>query len=151
MMREREGAEIGDTHSRMIPVDALVIFGVTGDLVQKMIFSALYANDLRTFKVLKEVLDSAWSPSWPIKPTGKLYRLIAQSFSGLSLVKPVDYPQHSLKRTVSWTFSFPPASFTFAALNTDIFRLALNIAQALAQQVVYIENTPFLVQIAKDL
>ncbi|MDA8152963.1 MAG: glucose-6-phosphate dehydrogenase, partial [Acidithiobacillus sp.] len=30
-------------HSRTTPADALVIFGVTGDLVHKMIFPALYA------------------------------------------------------------------------------------------------------------
>jgi putative hydrolase of the HAD superfamily len=33
----------------------------------------------------------------------------------------------------------------------DIFRLALDIAQAPARQVVYIENTPMFVQIAEDL
>ncbi|BBP02331.1 glucose-6-phosphate dehydrogenase [Sulfuriferula nivalis] len=31
------------SHSRMAPADALVIFGVTGDLAHKMIFPALYA------------------------------------------------------------------------------------------------------------
>ncbi len=31
------------THNRMAPADALVIFGVTGDLAHKMIFPALYA------------------------------------------------------------------------------------------------------------
>jgi putative hydrolase of the HAD superfamily len=35
--------------------------------------------------------------------------------------------------------------------DTDIFRLALNIAQAQARQVVYIENTPMFVQIAEGL
>ena len=34
---------------------------------------------------------------------------------------------------------------------TDIFRLALDIAQAPARQVVYIENTPMFVQIAEGL
>jgi len=33
----------------------------------------------------------------------------------------------------------------------DIFRLALDVAQVQAQQVVYIENTPMFVQIAEDL
>lgn len=31
------------THSSTTPADALVIFGVTGDLAHKMIFPALYA------------------------------------------------------------------------------------------------------------
>jgi putative hydrolase of the HAD superfamily len=35
--------------------------------------------------------------------------------------------------------------------DTDIFRLALDIAQAPAEQVVYIENTPMFVQIAEGL
>ena len=35
--------------------------------------------------------------------------------------------------------------------DADIFRLALDIAQAPARQVVYIENTPMFVQIAEDL
>ena len=34
---------MGDTESRKLPADALVIFGVTGDLAHKMIFPALYA------------------------------------------------------------------------------------------------------------
>ena len=35
--------KIGGAHSRDVPADALVIFGVTGDLARKMIFPALYA------------------------------------------------------------------------------------------------------------
>ena len=35
--------------------------------------------------------------------------------------------------------------------DADIFRLALDIAQAPARQVVYIENTPMFVQVAEDL
>jgi putative hydrolase of the HAD superfamily len=35
--------------------------------------------------------------------------------------------------------------------DADIFRLALDISQAPAQQVVYIENTPMFVQIAEGL
>jgi putative hydrolase of the HAD superfamily len=36
-------------------------------------------------------------------------------------------------------------------LDADIFRLALDIAQASARQVVYIENTPMFVRIAEGL
>jgi putative hydrolase of the HAD superfamily len=35
--------------------------------------------------------------------------------------------------------------------DADIFRLALDIAQAPARQIVYIENTPMFVQVAEDL
>lgn len=34
---------MSNTHSRTPPADALVIFGVTGDLARKKIFPALYA------------------------------------------------------------------------------------------------------------
>src|SRR5450759_719982 len=44
MMRRKRNAEMGNTHnSRTTSADALVIFGVTGDLAHKMIFPALYA------------------------------------------------------------------------------------------------------------
>jgi len=39
----------------------------------------------------------------------------------------------------------------FRKPDADIFRLALDIAQAPARQVLYIENTPMFVQIAEDL
>jgi len=42
-MTRIQNAEMGYTHSRTTPADALVIFGVTGDLAHKMIFPALYA------------------------------------------------------------------------------------------------------------
>lgn len=42
-MRRKAGAEMDYKHSRTVPADALVIFGVTGDLAHKMIFPALYA------------------------------------------------------------------------------------------------------------
>jgi glucose-6-phosphate 1-dehydrogenase len=43
MTRRKAGDEMGSKHSRTTPADALVIFGVTGDLAHKMIFPALYA------------------------------------------------------------------------------------------------------------
>lgn len=42
-MKKNKHAEIASTHSRLTAADALVIFGVTGDLAHKMIFPALYA------------------------------------------------------------------------------------------------------------
>jgi putative hydrolase of the HAD superfamily len=35
--------------------------------------------------------------------------------------------------------------------DADIFRLALDISQALARQVIYVENTPMFVQVAEGL
>jgi glucose-6-phosphate 1-dehydrogenase len=43
MTRRKTGDEMSSKHSRTTPADALVIFGVTGDLAHKMIFPALYA------------------------------------------------------------------------------------------------------------
>jgi glucose-6-phosphate 1-dehydrogenase len=50
------------THARMMPADALVIFGVTGDLVYKMIFPALYAMARRG--VLNVPVIGVAAPKW---------------------------------------------------------------------------------------
>src|SRR6202023_2988332 len=42
-MRAQKGAEVRNTTGGAAPSDALVLFGVTGDLAHKMIFPALYA------------------------------------------------------------------------------------------------------------
>ncbi len=42
-MKKRASPEVASVVNRRMPADALVIFGVTGDLVHKMIFPALYA------------------------------------------------------------------------------------------------------------
>jgi hypothetical protein len=41
--RRDEGVEVGKTNGDAVRSDALVLFGVTGDLAHKMIFPALYA------------------------------------------------------------------------------------------------------------
>jgi glucose-6-phosphate 1-dehydrogenase len=50
------------TQNRMTPADALVIFGVTGDLAHKMIFSALYAMARRG--VLNVPVVGVAAPKW---------------------------------------------------------------------------------------
>ena len=50
-----------------------------------------------------------------------------------------------------WIRLFPPALSTSASPTRSIFRLALDIAQAPARQVVYIENIPMFVQVAEGL
>jgi glucose-6-phosphate 1-dehydrogenase len=54
---------MGNTHSRTTPADALVVFGVSGDLAHKMIFPALYAMAKRgALKVpVIGVASSKWS------------------------------------------------------------------------------------------
>jgi glucose-6-phosphate 1-dehydrogenase len=43
---------MGDTTCSAAPSDALVLFGVTGDLAHKMIFPALYAMVWRRYSAL---------------------------------------------------------------------------------------------------
>jgi glucose-6-phosphate 1-dehydrogenase len=47
MLSKKRNTEMRNTTCRSTPADALVIFGVTGDLAQKMIFPALYAMTKR--------------------------------------------------------------------------------------------------------
>ena len=53
-MRKKSNAEMGNTRNRMTPADALVIFGVTGDLAHKMIFPALYAMARRAYELYEQ-------------------------------------------------------------------------------------------------
>ncbi len=62
MMRSKRGAEMDSTHSRTTSADALVIFGVTGDLAHKMIFPALYAMARRG--VLNVPVVGVAAPKW---------------------------------------------------------------------------------------
>ena len=58
-----------NTHIRMRPADALVIFGVTGDLAHKMIFPALYA--MVRHGVLKVPVVGVAAPQWSLKQLRK--------------------------------------------------------------------------------
>jgi glucose-6-phosphate 1-dehydrogenase len=53
---------MGNRHNRLTPADALVIFGVTGDLAHKMIFPALYAMARRG--VLNVPVVGVAAPKW---------------------------------------------------------------------------------------
>ena len=53
-----------NTRNRMTPADALVIFGVTGDLAHKMIFPALYAMARRG--VLNVPVVGVAAPKWSL-------------------------------------------------------------------------------------
>ena len=55
---------MGDPDLGATPADALVIFGVTGDLAHKMIFPALYAMARRG--VLKVPVVGVASPKWSL-------------------------------------------------------------------------------------
>ena len=55
---------MGNTHSRKTSADALVIFGVTGDLAHKMIFPALYAMAKRG--ILKVPVVGVASSKWSL-------------------------------------------------------------------------------------
>ena len=60
---------MGNTHNRLTPADALVIFGVTGDLAHKMIFPALYAMSRRG--VLKVPVVGVAAPKWSLEQLRK--------------------------------------------------------------------------------
>jgi glucose-6-phosphate 1-dehydrogenase len=60
----RRIAEMNTTPDRMMPADALVIFGATGDLAHKMIFPALYAMARR--KVLDVPVVGVASSKWSL-------------------------------------------------------------------------------------
>src|SRR5512140_334287 len=65
----RRGAEMANTHSRTTSADALVIIGVTGDLVHKMIFPALYAMAKRG--VLNVPVVGVASSKWSLAQVRK--------------------------------------------------------------------------------
>ncbi|EIC30082.1 MULTISPECIES: glucose-6-phosphate dehydrogenase [Methylomicrobium] len=56
---------MGNSHSRKTPADALVIFGITGDLAYKMIFPALYAMAKRG--VLKVPVVGVAAQPWSLE------------------------------------------------------------------------------------
>lgn len=64
-MKKCKDAEMGTANCRTTSADALVIFGVTGDLAHKMIFPALYAMARRgALNVpVVGVASSKWSPA----------------------------------------------------------------------------------------
>src|ERR1043165_1954286 len=62
--RKREAAEMNKSHRGTARSDALVLFGVTGDLAHKMIFPALYAMAKRG--VLNVPVVGVASPPWSL-------------------------------------------------------------------------------------
>jgi glucose-6-phosphate 1-dehydrogenase len=59
---KKGGAEMGRSDNRTTPADALVIFGVTGDLARKMIFPALYTMARRG--ILNVPVVGVAAPDW---------------------------------------------------------------------------------------
>src|SRR5271156_6550911 len=109
MMRRKRGGEMGNTH-RITPADALVIFGVTGDLAHKMIFPALYAMAKRG--VLNVPVIGVASSKWT------LVQLRARATDGIRKSGRIDERQAlrhllSLLRYVSGDYNDPD---TFRAL-----------------------------------
>ncbi len=64
MMRKRKDVELGKRHGGATRSDALVLFGVTGDLAHKMIFPALYALAKRD--VLNVPVVGVAAPMWSL-------------------------------------------------------------------------------------
>ena len=64
MMRKRKDVELGERHGGAVQSDALVLFGVTGDLAHKMILPALYAMAKRG--VLNVPVVGVAAPKWSL-------------------------------------------------------------------------------------
>ncbi len=97
-------------HSRIIPSDALVVFGVTGDLAYKMIFPALFAM-VKTGALTVPVIGVAFPPM----TVAQLRKRAAESIeaSGITADKHTLARLLSLLRYVSGDYNDP---VTFAAL-----------------------------------
>ncbi|MCK1791995.1 glucose-6-phosphate dehydrogenase [Pseudomonas violetae] len=109
---------INVTHSHKEPADALVVFGATGDLAHKQIFSALYAMSERG--ALKLPVIGVASSTWSVEQL----RTRARESINLSDRK-VD--PHALDRLLS-TLQYVSGNYQDTA-TFDALRLALNGAQ----------------------
>lgn len=107
-MKRKRYAERPNTHSRTTPADALVIFGVTGDLAHKMIFPALYAMVKRgVLNVpIVGVAGRKWSPA-------QLRKQVTDSIKQAGKIDDRKSLDHllSLLRYVSGDYN-DPATFT---------------------------------------
>ncbi|HEY8888167.1 MAG TPA: glucose-6-phosphate dehydrogenase [Gallionella sp.] len=100
---------MGNTHnSRTTPADALVVFGVTGDLAHKMIFPALYAMCKRG--VLKVPVVGVASSKWSL---AQLRKRVKDSINQAGKIDDRAALNHllSLLRYVSGDYN-DPATFT---------------------------------------
>jgi len=100
---------MGNTHnSRTTPADALVVFGVTGDLAHKMIFPALYAMCKRC--VLKVPVVGVASSKWSL---AQLRKRVKDSINQAGKIDDRAALNHllSLLRYVSGDYN-DPATFT---------------------------------------
>ncbi|MGB7597701.1 MAG: glucose-6-phosphate dehydrogenase, partial [Gallionella sp.] len=103
-------ARMGNVHSRSMPADALVVFGVTGDLVHKMILPALYAM-VKSGALNVPVIGVA-SSKWSL---GQLRRHAKDSIRQAGRIDDRDALEHllSLLQYVSGDYNDPA---TFSAL-----------------------------------
>ena len=101
---------MGNVHSRSMPADALVVFGVTGDLVHKMILPALYAM-VKSGALNVPVIGVA-SSKWSL---GQLRRHAKDSIRQAGRIDDRDALEHllSLLQYVSGDYNDPA---TFSAL-----------------------------------
>jgi glucose-6-phosphate 1-dehydrogenase len=101
-------AGMGNMHSRSTPADALVIFGVTGDLAHKMIFPALYA--MAKSGALKVPVIGVASSKWSL---AQLRKHAKDSIKQAGRIDDRDALDHllSLLRYVDGNYK-DPATFT---------------------------------------
>jgi len=112
--RKRKETEMNKTNGGAAPSDALVLFGVTGDLVHKKIFTALYAMAKRG--VLSVPVVGVASRNWSV---AELRKQATESIEKYGRIDDKRALHHllSLLRYVSGNYSDPD---TFKALKTAL-------------------------------
>jgi glucose-6-phosphate 1-dehydrogenase len=140
-------AGMGSMHSRSTPADALVIFGVTGDLAHKMIFPALYA--MSKSGALKVPVIGVASSKWSL---AQLRKHAKDSIKQAGRIDDRDALDHllSLLRYVDGNYK-DPATFTAlkqilgGAIPPALFATVIKSlgAAGLAEQARVIVEKPF--------
>src|SRR5512141_478215 len=113
-MRRSEEADVGKTNGNRARSDALVLFGVTGDLAHKMIFPALYAMAKRG--TLTVPVIGVASPKWSLAQLRSRAKDSIKRSGGIDSQKALDHLL-SLLQYVSGDYHDPG---TFAAIKQAI-------------------------------
>ncbi|MEO7889695.1 MAG: glucose-6-phosphate dehydrogenase [Vicinamibacterales bacterium] len=116
MMRQTKKSQTDETHRRTTRSDALVLFGVTGDLAHKMIFPALYAMAKRGG--LNVPVIGVALPTWSL---ARLHRRVTDSIRRSGGIDNQRALRHllSLLKYVSGDYNEPR---TFTAIKKELGR-----------------------------
>jgi glucose-6-phosphate 1-dehydrogenase len=110
MMRRRTAADMSKTNNSPAQSDALVLFGVTGDLAHKMIFPALYAMAKRG--VLTILIVGVAFPKWSLEQLHERIKDSLQQSGGIDDARALD----QLLSLISYVNGDYNAAGTFMAI-----------------------------------